>query len=92
MNTISLEARETGSAKFLGLELPELRQGMPCAGCYMCACHPKELTPNLSKTKGGRKPASSGCWEGERGEGRSRVTQEMGQGGGIESNLNAVES
>lgn len=60
MNAISSEAKETGSAKFLGLELPELRQGTPCAGCYKCACHPKELTPNLSKTKcKKRKPVSS---------------------------------
>lgn len=62
MNGISLEAKETGSTNFLGLELPELRQGTPCAGCYVCACHPKELTPDFSKTKCERKPAGSGCW------------------------------
>lgn len=86
----SWEAKETGSATFLGLELPELRQRTPCAGCYKCACHPTELTPNLSKTKGEQKPVSSGCWKGERGEGRShRNWSGMWY---IESNLNAIES
>lgn len=85
-----LRKQETASAKILGLVSPELRQRMPCAGCYKSACQPKELTPNVSTTKGVIKPGSSGCWRGDRGE--SRTKGEISQESGIKSHLDAAVS